>query len=237
MERYHGAARGLLQLQENDPMILNVIPRRALPLLVAVAALALPVSAHAAVKPLKPGAHGDRVAVMQTYLADQTFLPWTSVNGKYDYRTSQAVMAFQGWNGLTRTGTADVRTLKRLARGKRPRPWSKYRGRRIEVHIRQQVALLVSSRNKVVRAIHVSSGAGGRTPLGDFRVYRKERMSWSVPFSTWLPLASYFHGGFAFHQYPDVPGFAASHGCVRISAPEAPTMYAYAKVGTPAHVH
>ena len=65
MERYHGAARGLLQLQENDPMILNVISRRALPLLVAVAALALPVSAHAAVKPLKPGAHGDRVAVMQ----------------------------------------------------------------------------------------------------------------------------------------------------------------------------
>ena len=213
-------------------------PRRALPLLAAIAvALALPAGAAAAAKPLAPGAHGDAVAVMQTYLADQTFLPWTSVNGKYDYRTTQAVMAFQGWNGLTRTGTADLKTLKRLARGKRPRPWRKYHGRRIEVHISKQVALLISKRNKVVRAIHISSGAGGRTPLGDFKVYRKERMSWSVPFSTWLPLASYFHGGFAFHQYPDVPGFAASHGCVRVSAPEAPTMYAYAKVGTPAHVH
>ena len=146
-------------------------------------------------------------------------------------------MAFQGWNGLTRTGTADLKTLKRLARGRRPRPWSKYRGRRVEVHIRAQVALLVSSRNKVVRAIHVSSGAGGRTPLGDFRVYRKETMSWSVPFSTWLPLASYFRGGFAFHEYPSVPGFPASHGCVRIGSPEAPVMYAFAKLGIPAHVH
>jgi len=227
-----------LQLQTNHLMIRIVIPRRALPLLAALAvALALPAGAAAAAKPLAPGAHGDAVAVMQTYLADQTFLPWTSVNGNYDYRTSQAVMAFQGWNGLTRTGSADLRTLKRLARGKRPRPWAKYHGRRIEVHINKQVALLISSRNKVVRAIHISSGAGGRTPLGDFKVYRKERMSWSVPFKTWLPLASYLRGGFASHQYPDVPGFAASHGCVRVSAPEAPTMYAYAKVGTPTHVH
>ena len=207
---------------------------------VAVLMVALAAPSVASAKPrsvLSSGMCGGDVFALQVRLYNRSYLPMGYHPGCYDYRTSQAVMAFQGWNGLTRTGTADVRTLKRLARGKRPRPWSKYRGRRIEVHIRQQVALLVSSRNKVVRAIHVSSGAGGRTPLGDFRVYRKERMSWSVPFSTWLPLASYFHGGFAFHQYPDVPGFAASHGCVRISAPEAPTMYAYAKVGTPAHVH
>jgi lipoprotein-anchoring transpeptidase ErfK/SrfK len=218
-------------------MIRNVNLRRALPLFVALLTLAVPASASAKVKTLGPGSRGDAVAVMQTYLADQTFLPWTAVNGNYDYRTSQAVMAFQGWNGLTRTGTADVKTLKRLARGRRPKPWAKYRGRRVEVHIRAQVALLVSARNKVIRAIHVSSGAGGKTPLGDFRVYRKEIMSWSVPFKTFLPLASYFRGGFAFHEYPDVPGFAASHGCVRISSPEAPVMYAFATLGTPAHIH
>jgi len=226
-----------LQLQTNHRMIRNVNLRRALPLLVALLTLAVPASASAKVKTLGPGSRGDAVAVMQTYLADQTFLPWTAVNGNYDYRTSQAVMAFQGWNGLTRTGTADVKTLKRLARGRRPKPWARYRGRRVEVHVRAQVALLVSARNKVVRAIHISSGAGGKTPLGDFRVYRKEIMSWSVPFKTFLPLASYFSGGFAFHEYPDVPGFAASHGCVRIGAPEAPVMYAFAKLGTPAHIH
>ena len=129
---------------------------------------------------------------MQTYLADQGYLPWTSVEGGYDYRTTQAVMAFQGWNGLSRTGKADLKTLKRLARAKRPKAWKKYRGRRIEVHVNAQVALLINAKGKVERAIPRSTGAGGRTPQGDFHVYRKETMSWSVPFSVWLPLASYF---------------------------------------------
>jgi peptidoglycan hydrolase-like protein with peptidoglycan-binding domain len=212
--------------------------RRLRPLLVVAAmVLALPVAADAKTKPLNPGSEGDAVAIMQTYLADQGFLPWTSVEGAYDYRTTQAVMAFQGWNGLTRTGTADLKTLKRLARAKRPKPWKKYRGRRIEVHVNAQVALLINAKGKVERAIHVSTGAGGRTPQGDFHVYRKETMSWSVPFSTWLPLASYFTGGIAFHSYPSVPGYAASHGCVRTPAPEAPVMYAFATRGTPTHVH
>ena len=52
-------------------------------------------------------------------------------------------------------------------------------------------------------------------------------MSWSVPFKVFLPLASYFRGGIAFHQYPDVPGYAASHGCVRVPAPEAPVIWDY----------
>ncbi len=212
--------------------------RRFLPLVAAVAVtLALPLAAEAKTKPLAPGSKGDAVAVMQTYLADQGYLPWTSVQGGYDYRTTQAVMAFQGWNGLTRTGKADLKTLKRLARAKRPKAWKKYKGRRIEVHVNAQVALLINGKGKVERAIHVSTGAGGRTPQGDFHVYRKETMSWSVPFSVWLPLASYFTGGIAFHSYPDVPGYAASHGCVRTPAPEAPVMYAFAKVGTPTHVH
>jgi peptidoglycan hydrolase-like protein with peptidoglycan-binding domain len=214
------------------------VPLRLRPLLAAVAVvLALPLAADAKTKPLGPGSKGDAVAIMQTYLADQGFLPWTSVEGFYDYRTTQAVMAFQGWNGLSRTGTADLKTLKRLARAKRPKPWSKYHGRRIEVHVNKQVALLVNAKGKVERALHVSTGAGGRTPLGDFRIYRKETMSWSVPFSVWLPLASYITGGIAFHSYPSVPGYAASHGCIRTPAPEAPVMYAFATVRTPTHVH
>ena len=211
--------------------------RRFLPLVAAVAVtLALPLAAEAKTKPLAPGSKGDAVAVMQTYLADQGYLPWTSVEGGYDYRTTQAVMAFQGWNGLSRTGKADLKTLKRLARAKRPKPWKKYKGRRIEVHVNAQVALLINEKGKVERAIHVSTGAGGRTPQGDFHVYRKETMSWSVPFSVWLPLASYFTGGIAFHSYPDVPGYAASHGCVRLPEEMARLIYSKVKVGTPVAV-
>jgi lipoprotein-anchoring transpeptidase ErfK/SrfK len=48
----------------------------------------------------------------------------------------------------------------------------------------------------------------------------------------WLPYASYFNRGIAFHEYHDVPAVPASHGCVRLPAPEAPTVYAFATVGT-----
>ena len=63
-------------------------------------------------------------------------------------------------------------------------------------------------------------------------MFRKELKSWSVPFQVWLPYASYFNNGIAFHEYPDVPVYPASHGCVRVPAPEAPGVYRFAKLGT-----
>ena len=53
-----------------------------------------------------------------------------------------------------------------------------------------------------------------------------------MPFSVWLPWASYFVGGIAFHEYPDVPPYPASHGCVRVPAPEAPLVYEFARLNT-----
>jgi lipoprotein-anchoring transpeptidase ErfK/SrfK len=41
----------------------------------------------------------------------------------------------------------------------------------------------------------------------------------------------------AFHAYPEVPTSPASHGCVRVSYPEAVTVYDFAKVGTPVYVY
>jgi L,D-transpeptidase catalytic domain len=68
----------------------------------------------------------------------------------------------------------------------------------------------------VVRTLHVSSSKGYETPAGLWTVFRKEQRSWSVPYKVSLPWASYFVGGVAFHEYPDVPVTAASHGCVRV---------------------
>ena len=53
-----------------------------------------------------------------------------------------------------------------------------------------------------------------------------------MPFQVWLPLASYFNQGIAFHEYPDVPPYPASHGCVRVPAPEAHGVYDFASIGT-----
>ena len=53
-----------------------------------------------------------------------------------------------------------------------------------------------------------------------------------MPFRTWLPYASYFNRGIAFDEYPEVPPYAASHGCVRVPSAEARLVYRFATLGT-----
>lgn len=160
------------------------------------------------------------------------YLARASVTGTSDYVTEQALLAFQGWNDLGRTGTVTGETQLALFRAATPRPATHRSGRRIEIH-RDRGVLLMIEDNEVRRAVHTSTGAYGGTPSGSYRVYRKELMSWSVPFSTWMPYASYFVGGIAMHEYPDVPSYPASHGCVRLPDGEAHRVYAFAEYGTP----
>ena len=163
------------------------------------------------------------------------FLDRSSVTGSFDYVTEQALLAFQGWNGLGRTGTVTGETQVALFRAAAPKPSTHRAGRRVEIH-RERGVLLTIEGNDVVRAIHTSTGAFGRTPSGTFRVYRKEFLSWSVPFSVWMPFASYFTGGIAMHEYSYVPEYPASHGCVRLPEGEAERVFAFAELGTPVHV-
>jgi lipoprotein-anchoring transpeptidase ErfK/SrfK len=173
---------------------------------------------------------------VQSRLATLGYLPRSAVNGRWDYRTQQAVMAFQAWSGIGRDGAVGPQTIAALERQEAPVPTGR-RGRRIEVYRARGVALLVED-GRLRRAIHVSTGAPGtETPLGTYRVYRKERNSWSVPFRVWLPYASYFTGGIAFHGYDDVPPRPASHGCVRVPHPEAPGVYQFARMGTTVAVY
>lgn len=171
----------------------------------------------------------------QRLLVDLGFLAPSGVTGSVDDETSVAVLAFEKWSGLPRDGVLDDRVRATLQRSTRPQPLLRRPGKRVEVDLGRQVALLIVD-DRVERVFHISSGAGGRTPSGSFRVYRKERMSWSIPFSTWMPWASYFVGGIAFHAYPSVPAYAASHGCIRMMARDAPVMYAFATYGTPVDV-
>ncbi len=158
---------------------------------------------------------------LQQRLAKLGYLPPGAVDGVDGYRTQQAVIAFQSWEGLERDGVVGPLTMAALADAERPKPQRGGPDRRIEVYRAKGVALLVTHGN-TRRAIHVSTGGpGNETPAGTFEVFRKELRSWSVPFSVWLPYASYFNQGIAFHEYPDVPTFPASHGCVRVPAPEA----------------
>ena len=141
-------------------------------------------------------------------------------------------MAFQGWVGLPRDGVAGTATYRALKQAHVPVAWG-HRRKHMEVHKARQVLLLIGKPGNVKRAIHVSTARPGYfTPTGLFHIYRKEIMSWSRPFSTWLPFADYFTGGFAFHEYPDVPGVPASHGCIRIADGDAQVVWKFATLGT-----
>ena len=171
----------------------------------------------------------------QQKLVDLGFMAAGGVTGSVDTQTSVAVLGFQKWAGLERDGSLGTSTLAALARATRPEPAHRADGRRIEVQLRRQLALLIEN-DRVVRAVHISSGAGGKTPVGSFRVYRKERYSWSQPFKVWLPWASYFTGGVAFHEFGSVPAYAASHGCIRVNHYDAALLFGFAEQGTPVDV-
>jgi hypothetical protein len=172
---------------------------------------------------------------LQQLLVDLGFMAASGLTGRPGDETATAVIAFEKWQGLPRDGTLDDDVVSALVRTARPEPVLDRPGRRVEILLRRQVALTIAD-GRVERVFHISSGAGGRTPSGSFRVYRKERMSWSIPFSTWMPWASYFTGGIALHEYWPVPTYPASHGCVRMMARDAPLMYAFATHGTPVDV-
>jgi hypothetical protein len=168
-------------------------------------------------------------------LAELGYLDRSDVGAADDYLTEQALLAFQGWEDLDRTGTVTGQTQLALFTASRPKPAARRPGRRVEISRERGVLLLVED-GEVVRAVHTSTGAGGVTPVGDFRVYAKVIYSWSVPFHVWMPYAAYFRGGIATHQSPDVPSYPASHGCVRLPEGEAERVYRFVDVGTPVAV-
>ncbi len=70
-------------------------------------------------------------------------------------------------------------------------------------------------------------GRGCHTVLGKFAIYEKEGsgcVSTKFPVGRGgapMPYCMFFHGGFALHGSYEVPGYNASHGCVRMFIPDA----------------
>jgi len=147
---------------------------------------------------------------------------------------AQSIVAFQKYRFLSRTGVVTPAVRAQLKNAKRPNFKVKRRSgsaTRMEVWLQRQL-LVVIRNDRIQRIIPISSGKPGySTPAGTFSVFRKELNSWSYPYSVWLPWASYFNGGIAFHESDSVPGYPASHGCVRIPAASARYAYRFADYG------
>jgi hypothetical protein len=174
---------------------------------------------------------------VQQRLIELGYLVKGDADGRFGPDTQNAILSFQKWQRLDRTGSLDARTEARLATASRPTPVVRRGvGKRAEILLDRQVALLIRN-DQLVRAIAVSTGKPSTpTPPGSYRVYAKIPRWWSTPFREWLPWALPFVGGIAFHEFAVVPAFAASHGCVRQAFAVARWTYAFAYVGMPVKV-
>jgi L,D-transpeptidase catalytic domain/Sporulation and spore germination/Putative peptidoglycan binding domain len=176
------------------------------------------------------------VLQLQRRLIKLGYLPQGAATDRFDQPTLGAVIAFQKWRGLVRDGIPGPVTQAALLTARRPTPRTTGPGTRVELLLDRQVALLIR-RGRVLRTIHVSTGKRGyATPTGRYTVFRKSRRSWSVPYRVWMPWASYFVRGIAFHQSQNVPVTPASHGCVRVTAADARWLYWLTPVGTKVRV-
>jgi hypothetical protein len=199
--------------------------------------LAPPPEPRPAAAPPLPRMRGSMTVVqVQRRLVTLGYLPQGAATDRFDQRTRGAVIAFQKWERLLRDGIPGPVTQAALLTAKRPTPRTAGPGTRVEVLLDRQVALVIRA-GRVLRTVHVSTGKRGyATPAGRYRVTRKSRRSWSVPYRVWLPWATYFTRGIALHQSLNVPVTPVSHGCVRVTPADARWLYALTPVGTKVRV-
>jgi photosystem II stability/assembly factor-like uncharacterized protein len=177
-------------------------------------------------------------ADVQRCLAALGYLPHGAVSGVDDYRTQQALMAFQAWNGLSRDGIDGRKTRAKLENGTPPTPRKESATGHYAEVFRSLGVLLCVNNGKLVRAVHCSTGRPSLpTPAGRFSIYLKSLDWWSTKYLDWMPFASFFSGGDAIHGFPDVPAYPASHGCVRVSMPEASWVYSFLYYGATVFVY
>ncbi len=117
---------------------------------------------------------------------------------------------------------------------------------RIDVSIKLQRAFVYDDQGALLKEIPISSGAGGKTPLGNYRIY--SRSSWTTSASDsrvsmkWM---TRFNGGIGFHGIPrrgNTPLSTplgvkpVSHGCVRMADADAQWIFDNVPNGTPVNV-
>jgi hypothetical protein len=118
-------------------------------------------------------------------------------------------------------------------------------GSRVEVDLKRQVLLFYKG-GALIRILPVSTGSGKRycvdgacavavTPGGSFRAGRKIRgLHISRLGKLYNPV--FFNGGIAVHGAASVPGYPASHGCVRIPMNSSVWFFDNTPSGTPVYV-
>jgi L,D-transpeptidase catalytic domain len=182
---------------------------------------------------MSEGARGPGVWLLQSELSALHYA--VPLDGVFDEGTGQAVIAYRKLTGLERVPSTDAQLFHLLQRGAGGFP-VRYRGdgRHVEADLLRQVLAEIEPGGRVRRIYTISSGKPSTpTVLGRFRVYLKT----PGVNAKGMVDSNYFIRGYAIHGYPEVPTYAASHGCLRVPIPDAPAIYAWVQVGTPVDVY
>ena len=179
------------------------------------------------------GRRGPGVWLLQSKLSALHYA--VPLSGVFDEGTGQAVIAYRKLTGLTRIPTTDAQLMRLLRSGAGRFPVRYPRdGRHVEADLARQVLAEIEPGGRVHRIYTTSSGKPSTpTLLGRFRVYLKT----PGVNSEGMVDSNYFVRGYAIHGYPEVPTYAASHGCLRVPIPDAPAIYAWVQIGTPVDVY
>lgn len=161
---------------------------------------------------LSSGSTGALVKMLQQRLNALHF-PCGEADGKYSVRTRDAVLAFQKYERLKRTGYVDQGVWEALFAASPAAPvFQGGTGRRVEVDLTRQIMMLIND-DKVMMTVHVSTGKLG-TPTGDWHI-RSLSHGWRMCSLGLIYSPCYFMAKNAIHGYPSVPTYPASHGCIR----------------------
>ncbi len=178
-----------------------------------------------------PGDQGDQVRAIQDRLTQLGY--WMGpVDGHTGSLMSQAVMAFQKYTGLPRTGIADQPTVDALTVAAPPVARTTT-GDMVEIDKPRQILFVVRG-GRTIAVFNSSTGsnvpfhervAGGRiatgnavTPVGRFTITRELPNGWRTSDLGQLWRPKYFtSSGIAVHGANSVPAYPASHGCARVS--------------------
>jgi len=179
------------------------------------------------------GASGQSVRLLQSELNVLHYA--VPLSGVLDEGTGRALVAYRKMTGQERipyAGRKVFELLERRAGGFHVH----YRGdgRHVEGDLTKQVLALIEPGGRV-RSIYTMSSGKPSTPtvIGRFSVYLKT----PGVNSEGMVDSNYFIRGYAIHGYPEVPTFAASHGCLRVPIPDAPAIYSWVQQGTHVDVY
>jgi peptidoglycan hydrolase-like protein with peptidoglycan-binding domain len=176
---------------------------------------------------LRMGSRGVFVGLLERRLASLHYR-LVGIDRSFDLRTADAVMAFRKVQRMQRTTVVDASVWRRLADPIVPHPRVKTGGFHIEVDQTRQVLYTVDD-GAVTNIMHVSTGKPS-TPTRDGSFFVDRKLAGYSAHLLYYP--SYFDGNRAIHGWPDVPSYAASHGCVRVPFWNAQWIFGLTPIGT-----